>query len=82
MNKVVAIPSDKSQPNAEVIEFIEDLLEQAKAGEVQAIFVVTGLANRSETGSGWSGEGYNVMPMLGELSALQHELIARYVEMR
>jgi hypothetical protein len=69
------------KPKEDVIEFIEDLLRDAKSGELQGIVVVMTMKDRT-TGNGWMGIHNNIMAVVGELTVVKVEVMQTYIEMR
>lgn len=55
-----------------VVEFLEDLLENARKGELSAIAVAT-LSREGCIGSGWS-RIHNYPSMLGSVTRLSHKI--------
>lgn len=82
--KVVAIHGATvpaaDEPNAALIQSLEDLLAFAKCGRLQS-FVGTGFgdggASRFTT---WADHHENTYEMLGSLAWLQHEYVNRHTE--
>ena len=61
-----------NEPNQSVIDLLEDLLEKAKAGKIDAIAGVAGVANSCMFAEFFSGNTQEVcVPMLGYLRVLQ-----------
>lgn len=60
--------------NQNVIDRLEDLLEQAKKGEIQSSAFVLGYPGEY-TGNGWEGMYINNIKMIGELRMLERDLI-------
>lgn len=69
---VVEIPT--KVPDHDVIEVLEKLLAQARSGELQSFAYVSSYGNYL-TGNGWAGMGKNNMAIVGELVALQHDIV-------
>lgn len=63
-----------NKPDQEVIELLQALLDEAEAGRLQSIAIVTSYGNYL-TGNGWAGMDKNSTAILGELAALQHDII-------
>lgn len=61
------------KPNPELIERLEELLAEAKTGELQALVYVCSWHGNS-IGSGWCGMSRNRMRIMGELFQLLHKL--------
>lgn len=76
----MSIHEAKLPPDQGVIDYLEDLLERAKDGDIQAIATVT-YHRGSYTGNGWAGVPY-VMSMLGEMLILQRDFIDLQVDLR
>lgn len=68
------------KPNPDVIAELENLLEQAKSGELRSIVYVVS-TNDLCTGNGWANIE-NIMRIIGELRVLEAELINGFVETR
>ena len=70
----------KKEPNPVLVEMLEQLLNEAKAGDFQSILFV--LHNKGlKTGSGYVyGNGHNKIQMLGALEALKFDLALRTSE--
>lgn len=68
-------------PDNQVIEYLENLLEEAKKGNIQSIAIVFSKGNLL-TGNLWAGMGKNNMAIIGELSCLQQELLDWFAERR
>lgn len=70
-NPDLSVIADK--PNADLIERLEGLLAEAKAGELQALVYVCSWRGNG-VGSGWCGLNRNRMRIMGELFQLLHKL--------
>ncbi len=72
MNKVVNLKEVKSLGNSNIIERLEELLAEAKSGElIDMAYVVTYTNNH--TGHGWTKSNLK-RNLLGELMLLQHAI--------
>ncbi|TBE67421.1 hypothetical protein [Rhizobium ruizarguesonis] len=80
MSNVISLtgvtPSAVGEPRDGMIKALEDLLEMAKAGQLQS-FIGTGFVSDGGRVSFWGGHHENVYEMLGALSWLQHEYVER-----
>ncbi|ARO24745.1 hypothetical protein TAL182_CH02999 [Rhizobium sp. TAL182] len=80
MSNVISLngltPSKCGEPQAGLIQVLEELVEMAKAGQLQS-FVGTGFASDGGRVSAWGGHHENVYEMLGALTWLQHEYVDR-----
>lgn len=68
-------------PNEKVIEYLEDLTERAKTGEVQG-FAIAIMKSAATTANGWVGLGTNCITMVGEIEAMKVDLIRANVDQR
>ena len=68
-------------PNPDTIEYLEDLLEQAKTGEIQG-FAIALNKKGPITANGWSGILTNCMAMIGELESLKVDIMRCNVSQR
>ena len=66
-----------NKPNDDVIGILEELLEDAKSGEINAIVFVTSNQNFC-TGSGWANPSHGVVAMVGELEGRKARLIEEF----
>ena len=66
--------------NNDVIETLEDLLKQAKKGEIASIACVFSMSVNYETKTVWAGMNYNNVAMLGAILVLQHQLVKDCVD--
>ena len=71
----------KFDPNPDAIEYLEDLLERAKTGEIQG-FAIALNKHKAITANGWSGIRTNCMAIIGELESLKVDLIRCHVSQR
>lgn len=71
----------KPIPDQSVIDAIQILLDEAKAGEIQSITYVLSFDDKT-TGNGWAGLNKNNMAMIAELDILKQEIIDEYVSKR
>ena len=63
------------RPREDLVRHLENLVNQAKSGELTGIIVVS-LWQGGDVGSGWSlPNGHNLRTMLGEIDILKHNLI-------
>lgn len=60
-------------PNPTLIECLENLLADAKAGELQAMTYVCSWRSNLVS-SGWTSRNHNRMRVIGELTQLSHHL--------
>lgn len=67
------------RPDHDVVALLEQLLARAKAGDIQAIALVTEDSGRC-TGSAIAGD-CNAFQMLGALRMLEHRMMAEKVEL-
>lgn len=66
-------------PDAELIQHLEQLLAEARAGKLRAIFAVTFWA-RGAVAEGWcNNSGVATISVVGQLEILKAKLIARDV---
>lgn len=83
MGDVVGIngerPAVVGEPQADVIGILENLLERARSGQVQC-FYGTGFCSDGCRVTVFSGNHQNVHEMLGALSWLEHEYVARVTD--
>ena len=81
MGAVVGIngirPSALGEPRSELIGVLENLLERAKSGQLQS-FVGTGFCSDGSRAAVWCDTHENVYEMLGALSWIEHEYVARH----
>ena len=68
-------------PDKDVIAYLEDLLAQAKTGEIQAIAVVIAKGGYC-TANGWSGVEKNCMSLIGEIETMKMDIMRSFVEQR
>lgn len=79
MSEVANLTAVPGEPADEVVEFLEGLLESAKAGDLRSIAVVSAdKGNRVTTG--WSGQPNMVMATLGGLRTLERDFMEEFVE--
>ena len=71
----------KPEPNQDAIEYLEDLLERAKTGEIQG-FAIAIAKSKGTTANGWSGIQNQCMSIIGELESLKVDLIRSNVDQR
>ena len=71
----------KLGPYPETVEYLADLLERAKTGEIQGFAIVLN-KGKATTANGWSGIRSNCMAMIGELESLKVDLIRCHVSQR
>lgn len=69
------------EPDQDLIDCLDQLLNEARAGEIQSIAYVV-LTDRKDTGNGWSAMNKGNMVMIAELDLLKQELINEFVDMR
>ena len=63
------------RPRKGLVSHLEDLLDDAKSGELTGIIAV-GLWQGGNVGSGWSlPNGNNLRTLIGEMEVLKHKLI-------
>lgn len=67
--------------NQALIEHLENLLEDAKRGDIVGIGYAL-LMSQHRTGNGWVGADKGVMSMLGELRALEHDFVQLNIDLR
>lgn len=65
------------KPSVPVIEYLEDLLVMARAGELQGVAVVT-LNSMAGVGSGWSGSA--TTDVFRTIGAIEHLKLRLYGE--
>ena len=70
-----------ASPNQDVIERLEELLDQAKSGELRGIVYATRTTG-NRTGSGWANIDDGVMALIGELIVLQRDFLDSMVDLR
>lgn len=70
----------KAKPNQEIIEMLEELIAQAKNGEINAL-ACAGCTNTAETFNCFV-VGDRVMALLGEITVLQRDFIDIHVSLR
>jgi hypothetical protein len=68
-------------PDIDVIDLLEDVLKDAKTGKIQSVAVVISCGNY-KTGNAYAGMNKNNMAMVGEVAALQQDLVNLFVELR
>jgi len=66
--------------NKDVVRCLEDILEMAKNGEVQAV-AIAGVGSDSNGLNVYSGDWYPIH-LLGELSILQREIMDSNIDLR
>jgi hypothetical protein len=65
-----------------IVEVLEDLLEKAKSGDIDAMAYIVSRGSEF-SGNGWvKAADSNVMVMIGELRCLERDFIDREVELR
>lgn len=72
---------DTKQPDPAVIEVIEEVLDQARKGEVQSVVIVTSNAGYC-SGNIWAGVEKNLFVLMGEMEVAKADLIGCYVDLR
>jgi hypothetical protein len=72
-------PSVLGEPRSELIGVLENILERAKAGQIQS-FIGAGFCSDGSRISVWSDSHENVYEMLGSLAWLEHEYVSRHTE--
>lgn len=72
---------DLNKPDEEVINLLEDILEQAKKGEIQSVALVYSWGNMW-TNNAWAGMNKNNMAIIGEAACLQQELLDCFTNKR
>lgn len=70
-----------NQSDSDVIQYLEDLLQQAKDGEITSLCVITSTPDFS-TGNGWAGMNKNNMAMIGEIETLKRDILEELIEKR
>jgi len=68
-------------PRESVIEYLEDLVERAKTGEIQG-FAIAIMKGAATTANGWAGLGTNCITMVGEVEAMKVDMIRCHVDQR
>jgi len=69
------------KPDQELIDCLDNLLNEAKAGEIQSIAYVV-LTDKKDTGNGWAAMDKGNVIMIAELELLKQDLINHFVELR
>ncbi len=72
-------PPELAEPNESLVRALSDLLEMAKIGRLQSL-VATGFTEEGNRLALWCDVHPDVYQMLGALSWLGHEYVARCVE--
>jgi hypothetical protein len=68
------VPEPKpGEPNQEIIDLLERVLEEARAGKIEGIAIAT-VEFPSRMGSMWNA-GPSWLKLLGSVTALQHALV-------
>lgn len=71
---------DTRRVNAALVEFVEELLADAKSGEMQSLIIV-GSRFDATTLTGHAGDVQaNAVRILGELSILEHSFVNRFID--
>lgn len=80
-SSVVHLHEVHSEPDEHLIRLLEEVLEDAKRGEIVSVAIAT--ENRMQcAGSGFSiGAGGDIARLLGSLSALTYKVNKRYHEL-
>ncbi len=78
MTKITEIKTN--EPNDNIVELLENLLKEAKVGDIQGIAIagVTGNA----TSFNIFNPGYNVMAMFAEIQILSRDFVDCCIEIR
>lgn len=79
MNDVIEINIDP--PDPDVIDYLENLLRQAKTGEIQSIATAVSFSGK-RSGNGWAGMNKCNMTMLGEVEVLKRDLMDTLISLR
>lgn len=72
-------PTQLGEPNAALIEALEDTLERARSGQLQSL-IATGFVSDGARFALWVDAHENVYEMLGSIAWLQHEYVDRHVQ--
>ena len=69
------------EPNPETVHYFKDLLARAETGEIQGFAIVIH-KSKGLTANGWTGLMLNPMAIIGEIEAMQMDLINANVDQR
>lgn len=74
----------KSAINTEMVEMLEQMLEHAKAGDIDHMVAVTYSSATRVVYDGWSypEDGQNPYAMIGALRSIEHDLLELTIERR
>ncbi len=81
-NKVVSLPGNRvpsAEPNQEVIDMIETMLDHAKSGNLQS-FVGTGFMADGARIAMWADTEQHVYKMLGAIAWMHAEYLHRHTD--
>lgn len=66
----------KPQPNAPLVEYLEEMLEEARSGELQSLIAVTHHYPGNFTSHTYAADtGATFLQLMGEMECLKHILV-------
>lgn len=69
------------EPDQSTVNYLSDLLERAKTGEIQGFAIVIH-KSMATTANGWVGLNDNCMAVIGEIEAMKVDMIRAKVNQR
>lgn len=81
MSEEATLYEIKLEPDVDTVHYLGDLLERAKAGEIQGFAIVIA-KSKGCTANGWVGIDVNPMSVIGEIEAMKVDMIRSKVEQR
>jgi len=81
MSDVEQIKQVDLKPDADLIVFVEKILEKVKSGQIRGMACVT-INTENCVGSGWWNVGESIIRVLGAMDILHRDLMDVYVDLK